>query len=137
VNRGPLTAFEGAIDDCDKAWVYYERGFSRESLGDLEKAIADYTQAIELAPSSGRFCLYRGLTYDRQGNLEAAFADYDKTVELDPTNPTIYYIRGSRYEENGYIEETIADFERSLQLSDDPDFLAIVADMLEELRQSP
>lgn len=53
-------------------------------IGELEKSIAGFTEAIKYDPISEIY-FNRGLSYERLGQLEEAIADYKTSLELDPT----------------------------------------------------
>src|SRR5262249_44203206 len=57
------------------------------NLGQLNKAVADYSQAIELAPNDpGPWC-NRGLAYCGLGQLDKAIHDLSKCIDLAPNHP--------------------------------------------------
>jgi tetratricopeptide (TPR) repeat protein len=49
-----------------------------------DRAIADYTQAIQLDPKSGRAYYGRGLVYRKKGDTDRAIADFTQAIKLDP-----------------------------------------------------
>ena len=67
------------------ARAYYVRGMQFAKQGDLDRALADLTKSIELAPDS---VVYesRGEIYEKKDRLEAAFADFDAAVSRSPKN---------------------------------------------------
>lgn len=67
----------------DNSNVYYERGFKRDNMGDIDGAIEDYTTSIVLDPSMSASYLNRAEMYRKKGNEDAAVADYKKVVEID------------------------------------------------------
>jgi tetratricopeptide (TPR) repeat protein len=56
--------------------VYESRGDGYWNNNDYERAIADYTKAIELAPSDFSIFLKRGFVYEAKGNPSHAEKDY-------------------------------------------------------------
>ena len=52
--------------------------------GDLDQAIADYTQAIALDPKYAVAYNNRGIAYCDKGDLDQAIADYTQAIALDP-----------------------------------------------------
>lgn len=79
----------------DLASVYNNRGLAYQAQGDLERALADYAQALalyqRLVETDGRHELRndlamvynnRGLAYRAQGDLERALADYAQALAL-------------------------------------------------------
>jgi tetratricopeptide (TPR) repeat protein len=60
------------------------RGLAYQRKDDLDRAIADYGEAIRLDPEYAEAYYGRGLTYRNKGDLERAIADYSEAIRLDP-----------------------------------------------------
>jgi tetratricopeptide (TPR) repeat protein len=73
--------------------AFYVRGAAYFGKGDLERAIADYDQAIRLNPTDKRALAYRALAYKIKGKLDGAITDYDRIVQLDPRDARAYRAR--------------------------------------------
>jgi Flp pilus assembly protein TadD len=52
--------------------------------GDYERAIADFTKAIEIIPKMTAVYHHRGLAYEALGRRADAIADYRRALALDP-----------------------------------------------------
>jgi tetratricopeptide (TPR) repeat protein len=102
--------------------------------GDYERAIADFSKAIELDPGSADAYNRRGAAYDDLHEYEQAIADYSKSIEFnyDPLSWP-YYNRGRAYYEIGDHDRAIVDFEKALELGLDPNAKQAVEVMLEGL----
>lgn len=61
----------------------FVRGIIRETLGNLNGAIADYTACIKHNPNMSKAYLHRGNVYKRMGKKEKGNADFYKTIQLD------------------------------------------------------
>lgn len=100
---------------------YFYSGFSKDSLGDFEGAIEDYTKAIELDYNVSKDV---GVTYNNRGlskfkikDYIGAIADYTKAIELNPNDGVTYQNRGtSKYELEDY-RGAIADFTKAIELN--------------------
>jgi tetratricopeptide (TPR) repeat protein len=57
-------------------------------IGEYDKAIADYTKAIKMAPEFWLAYYRRGLAYESKGEYEKAASDYGKVIEM-ATDPEI------------------------------------------------
>ena len=55
--------------------------------GDLDKALADLSTAIQLAPTGGRSYFNRGFAYFQKGEYDKAIADYSEAIGYSPTMP--------------------------------------------------
>jgi tetratricopeptide (TPR) repeat protein len=55
-----------------RAIAYYNRGNSYHANGDLDRAIADYNEAIRLDPESAQAYVNRGNSYHVNGDLDRA-----------------------------------------------------------------
>jgi tetratricopeptide (TPR) repeat protein len=62
--------------------AYFNRGAAYELSGDIDRAIADYTKAIELAPDNAAAYDNRGRAYARKGDYTRSVADVLKAKEL-------------------------------------------------------
>jgi len=69
----------------DYAEAYNDRAFAYYLKGDFERAIADYTRAIELRPNYPKAYNSRGVVYMAGGYGAAkSVPDFDRAIELKP-----------------------------------------------------
>ena len=102
--------------------------------GDLDRAIADYSEAIRLDPKSGHAYLNRGSAWGTKGDLDRAIADFDQAIRLDPKDAQAYYNRGIAWEKKRSLRKALADFKMHSQLApSDPEGLKAVEGVLKEL----
>jgi tetratricopeptide (TPR) repeat protein/DNA polymerase III delta prime subunit len=102
------------------AAIYHYRGlvyaeFSEYESG-YEKAIMNYTHAIELDRKEVSVYCDRGLVYAGRKQYQEAIADYTHAIELDPKDTWTYYQRGSIYRELKEYKKAIADFTQMIKL---------------------
>lgn len=69
----------------------YYRGLAYFEKGDNDKAIADFTQAIQLDPKNADAYGRRGDAYSKQGDYDKAMADYQQAIRLNPKNVVAYH----------------------------------------------
>jgi tetratricopeptide (TPR) repeat protein len=62
--------------------AYHNRGDAYGLMGDIDRAIADYTKAIDLNPNYAPAYYSRGRAYTRKGDYIRAVADVTKAGEL-------------------------------------------------------
>ena len=110
---GPLGQF------LNGARAYRVRGDAYLQKGDLDEAIADYTEAIRLDPNDAGAYRNRGVAYWVKGDLdkaEKAIADWTEAIRLNPDDTIAYLCRGDAYKEKGDLDKAIADFSDALRL---------------------
>ncbi|HMF16988.1 MAG TPA: tetratricopeptide repeat protein [Gemmataceae bacterium] len=107
---------------------YYKRGVRYEELGESDKAIADFTEAIELKEQ--RAYVNRAASYKKKKDYDKAIADYTMTIAFydkhgsDLSDALLragasagaYFDRGICYEEKGDAEKAQADFKKAVEL---------------------
>ncbi len=121
---GPSTAAKSAED-------WYSTGYALVKEQQFDKAIEDFSKAIELEPSYAEVYFYRGEAYVRNGNQAAAHDDfvraaeiyqfrkeynwsvtsYNRAIELDEKSVTALLGRGRIHLLKGEERAAIADFE--------------------------
>ncbi len=73
---------------------YCKRGDIFNHLREFDRAIEDYTSAIQLKPDNGGAYFLRGCAWAEKGNAEQAVIDWKKSIQLDWRNAMdIYYSR--------------------------------------------
>ena len=131
-----------AIEDYDKAIrinpkdavAYFNRGNAYHSLNKKKRAIEDFYQAIHLNPQFAEAYHNRGTIYRDLGQFEQAIEDYDQAIHLNPRDTVAYYNRGNTYKLRGKKAEAIADFEKVITLTDNPQWVEIARQQIEELQ---
>ena len=98
------------------AAAYNNRGYAYGHKGDYDRAIADFSKAIELDPKDAETYFNRGYAYGHKGDYDRAIADFSKALELDPKAVVAYNSRGAAYEHKGDHDRAIADFSKVLEL---------------------
>lgn len=122
--REALRHYDSAIDPAQpEALNLYRRGAALDALGQAERALEDYDEAIRLDPKYPRAYYARGVllasykrTYDR------AIGDFDKVLALQPDNIAALIRRGEAYGKLGEFGKAMADLDRAVTLApDDPE----------------
>ena len=88
----------------------YQKG--RADTNDLSRALAHFTNAVQLEPGYAPAYSQRGVVSLTLGNNEAAKQDYDKAISLDPNFDRSYFNRGYWYEQSGDFPAALADYRR-------------------------
>ena len=116
---------------------YAFRGYYYIEKFDYDRAIKDFSRAIELKSDSVAFSyLYRAIAHDRKSEYDRAKQDYDQAVKLDPNvgqyytategadervnrdpdNAVVRHIRGIALSEVGAYDRAIKDFDQVIKL---------------------
>jgi tetratricopeptide (TPR) repeat protein len=94
----------------------YQRGHAHAEKGELDQAIADFTEAIERDPKHALAYGDRGFVYAATGDQEKAQADWAEATRLDPGCPKQYYYRGRFFAGKGRLDLAIGQYDKALQL---------------------
>jgi len=73
------------------ACVAVSAAFGRKGY---DKAIADFTKAIELDPANLYFNCSRGVAYFEKGDYDRAIADFETALRLDPNDEEVKNVLG-------------------------------------------
>jgi len=105
----------GQLDPANAGRALSNRGNAYLAVGQLDKAISDYTNAINLAPSAIAY-FNRGNAYLKKEQYELAEKDYAEALKLDPTLVDAYLNRGVTYTNRGQYDKAIADYNEVMRL---------------------
>jgi len=94
---------------------YYYGG--RISEGD--KAISDFSRAIEMNPEFYDAYLMRGMVYYNKLKYDKALPDYNKAIEMNPGQMEYYLQRGRAYDGKKEYDKAISDYNRVIELKND------------------
>ena len=94
--KDPLTlAEDAATKQPDSYYAHYSRGVAYALFHDNEKAMSDYSKAIELNPKYAEAFSARALLFDAMNDAKSALADYNKALAILPFLTDTYYDRGN------------------------------------------
>jgi len=99
-------------------FAYYNRGMIYEGMGMLDKAIADYDEAIALNPRYSEAYNSRGIAFNKLGRFGEALADYNSAIASDPGNTKGYVNRGFLYLKVKQIGPAVSDFRKACELGE-------------------
>ncbi|MEN3349644.1 MAG: hypothetical protein V7632_3279 [Bradyrhizobium sp.] len=109
-------AFDAGLSDYGKRVAYGERGYAYQAKGDNDRAIADYTDGIQLDPTNKVALTARGNAYLAKADPDRAIADYDRVIALDPKYAIAYYNRSLASRAKGELDRVIADCSEAIAL---------------------
>ena len=94
-----------------------DRGLAYASMGNLNRAIADYDEAIRMKPNSAFAYNNRGNAYLSKANYKKAIDDYSKAVDIYPGLVYAYSGRGfANYRAKEY-DKAIADYTKAIAIT--------------------
>jgi tetratricopeptide (TPR) repeat protein len=96
-------------------------GETQFRLGNYEKALAYFAQALDLDQNNGDALFARGRSFISLGRFEEAVVDYDTLLASETDNSTAFFNRGLAHESLDNFTAAIADFTSTIAL--DPDNL--------------
>jgi serine/threonine protein kinase/Flp pilus assembly protein TadD len=97
--------------------TYFERATAYRQLGQMEKAISDYSQAISLKQDSPVAYHDRALCEMRLGLEQRAADDYDQALKIDPARPRSWNGRGVIYLKRGGYKKAKDYFTKAIELN--------------------
>lgn len=100
-----------------KARPYINRGLAYGNTGFPDKAISDFSKALQIAPNSVYALWNRGATYSKLRQWGIAIADYSKLIETDSEYIDAYFNRAAAYENLKQWDKAIADYSYVIILS--------------------
>jgi tetratricopeptide (TPR) repeat protein len=105
------------------------RGLAWIAKGELDRAIADFTEAIRLNPKDALAYSNRGIAWADKGDFDRAIVNYTTAIRLDPLprsdlsgipHVNIHHNRGIAWAKKGDLDRAIADYDEAIRL--DPSF---------------
>src|SRR5689334_2005315 len=96
--------------------AYIDRGRTYVQQDDNDRAIADFTKAIELDPEGADAYNLRGVAYTSNLDFDRAIADFDKAIQFDPLLRNAHYNRSLAFSRKGDDARARADLAIEEQL---------------------
>jgi tetratricopeptide (TPR) repeat protein len=97
----------GRFEGHDLAVSHYNRGLEYHRKGDLDRAIADYNEAIRLDPEYTHPLNNRGAAFHSKKMYDRAIGDYNQAILLDPNYQDALNNRDLSYEAKAETEHAI------------------------------
>ncbi len=106
------------------SWSNYKlRGRAYFNAHVYDRAVEEYTKALEIAPDDGQILyglyLYRGQSYAFLKFYDNAIKDLSTAIEINPYDVAAYAERGNTYIAKGWYAQGIADLSRALSIKPD------------------
>ena len=107
---------EGELTPFNLTAVYFNRANAYSDLGDFDRAIRDYDEAVRLDPVGADLYLNRGLAHASKASYRQAVADFDEAIALAPNFGLAYQNRCMAMTLLDRFEEALNDCNESLRL---------------------
>lgn len=104
------------ISPTDEATKWLREGDKYTEQQQWEKAVAAYTNSIELDSNNIYAFINRSWAYRQLGKYDNALTDSNSAVDLDPENAKAYESRSYTYKKLERYEEALADASKAIQL---------------------
>ena len=101
------------------AGAFNNRGNALQVEGDLERALADYDEAIRLEPKYLQAYSNRGTVFLELGDDERAVADFDRAIAGDAMYASALHNRGLAHSRQRRFDLAIADHGEAIRIAPD------------------
>ena len=81
-----------------------------------DKAVSEFTDAIEMNPGDAAAYCNRGAAHAKTGRYDWAISDYSKALEINPQFAKAFYNRGVAYYRKGQHNLAISDYARAIEI---------------------
>lgn len=115
--KSTLSLWNDAIEKYDKAPLSFNcRGGVYYFNEDYDKAMVDFSRAIELKRDYADAYYNRGLVFNNWGKYKEAIQDYSASIQHRKQFASVYYYRGNAYYNLGKYDSAITDFNTAIEL---------------------
>ena len=110
-----LIEFAG-LDKPELAKAYYTRALEWVTLGNHDRALADFDVAAELDPKLPGIYYNRALSWSEKGEHDRAIIDYDAALRLTPRDVRAHTGRAVEWTMKGDYKRALADYEEVIRI---------------------
>ena len=93
-----------------------ENGNDSFEKGDIDKALAIFSEVTQLDPKNSMAYNWKGIIYDKKREYEKAIEEFTKAITFDPSNTTSYFRRGLLLRLKKKTDQALADFTQIVKL---------------------
>lgn len=101
------------------AVAFTNRGLAFKKKGHVDKAIADFSEAIRLKSDFVFAFNNRGNAFYHKGQLDRALKDFSEAIRLKPDLAEAFTNRGNVYRKKGLFDRAIKDYDKAIRLNPD------------------
>ena len=99
------------------SFAVMKRGTCYYAKHNIDRAVADYDQALRLDPKNAAAYDNRGNALHARGDWDGALKDYNESMRLNSRNPYVYVNRASVLMALGDLSGAFADYAKALTLN--------------------
>jgi lipoprotein NlpI len=107
----------GQLSDLELANSFHGRGIAYGRIGDYDRAIQDFDQALRLNLNHADAFNNRGLAYQFKKDYDRAIQDYDQALRLNPNHADAFTNRARARFYQGKFAEAGSDFAKAVGLA--------------------
>jgi tetratricopeptide (TPR) repeat protein len=98
-------------------FAYNQRGSAYDLMGQQQKALEDFSRAVEINPQYCDAYYNRSCVYFELDRFDQAIADCDRAVAVCPQVGSAYLTRGMSYAGKQNLSQALSDVSRAIELS--------------------
>ena len=109
----------GVSEEEREAKVIFQHGNFLLMLGQIDIALAAYSEAIKCKPDYAEAYVNRGGAYNEKGEFNKSIADLDKAIQLNPELAEAYVNRGNAYSSKDDFQNALENYNMAIELKPD------------------
>ncbi len=115
--RNEITLWEDAVKKSPfKPRAHTNLGLAYDAAGEFDRALAEYSRALQINPEYAEAYCSRANTYYYLGEYQKAINDYNRAIALKPYRADFYFSRGFARGKTGDLKGAISDWTETLRL---------------------
>ncbi len=95
----------------------YEQGVNSVNRREWDKAIKEFSEAIDLNPTNGLAFDYRGCAYFMKGDFDRAISDCEQAIRINSTDVDAAFNLASVYRAKGEFDKSIRSWDEYMRLN--------------------
>lgn len=112
-----LELFNKGISKYNKSSILYNnRALVWSFKGENDKAIADYTKAIELSPNDHAAYTNRAMAWSRKNEYERAIQDFTISIDLFFKDAQSHFYRAFAFSKLNQFQKALLDYKNAIKL---------------------
>jgi tetratricopeptide (TPR) repeat protein len=108
------------LDKKNRVVFLDNRGTALYNKGQMDLALADYSEAIRLQPNYAFAYNNRGRILEERGEYDRALSDYNTAIRLVTNQPVMFNGRGNVWFDKSEFNRALADYDEAIRL--DPNY---------------